>query len=189
MYISNNKKWNYFCSCSRLVFFSFCSWYHSLSIPSAVSMCPILSIRQIKHKLMQYMARDYLLWFPANTGLTRRQGRIHQSTNVCSALQIEACNEIEDWLQHRSLWWGVIKPLFPCFLLWYLNPRGCGCNSFLLRVTNGWLWSPEEEGALSQRQERTGDLYRGVGTRGRILGNFTALGASPSAPGGSNRGS
>ena len=75
---------------------------------------------------------------------------------------------------------GVIKPLFPCFLLWYLNPRGCGCNSFLLRVTNGWLWSPEEEGALSQRQERTGDLYRGVGTRGRILGNFTAL-ASPSA--------
>ena len=126
------------------------------------------------------MARDYLLWFPANTGLTRRQGRIHQSTNACSVSQIEANNEIDDWLQHRSLWWGVIKPLFPCFLLWYLNPRGCGCNSFLLRVTNGWLWSLEEEGALSQRQERTGDLYRGVGTRGRILGNFTAL-ASPSA--------
>ena len=187
LYISKSKKRNNFCSCVHVLV----KWLPQfLDNPLHPQQCPILSIRQIKHKLRQYRALDYLLWFPSKHKSDRETREdTADKYMLCITSHYKSGPVMKSRIDyiHRSLYRGVIKLVFPCSSSGYLNPQDCGCNSFL----SGWPMADygrrRKRGALSR--QRTGDLYRGVGTRGRILGNFTALGTSPRAPGGSNRGS
>ena len=117
LYISKSKKRNNFCSCVHVLV----KWLPQfLDDPLHPQQCPILSIKQIKHKLRQYGALDYLLWFPSKHRSDRETREdTADKYMLCITSHYKSGPVMKSRIDyiHRSLYRGVIKPLFPCLLL------------------------------------------------------------------------